>query len=84
LERLGKRRDDAAGKASRQRFWALDDVSFEIRQGENVGILGLNGAGKSTLLKVLSRVTQPTTGRGFHPRPPGVACSRWAPAFMAS
>ncbi|MDY3088511.1 MAG: ATP-binding cassette domain-containing protein, partial [Oscillospiraceae bacterium] len=44
-------------------FWALNGVTFDVKQGEKVGIIGKNGAGKSTLLKVISRITEPTDGK---------------------
>ncbi len=90
-EWLSSIRDEAAKLAQRvfggtrndpEGFWALKDVSFDVRRGETVGLIGANGAGKSTILKILSRITVPTSGRfslsgsvgalievgaGFHP-----------------
>ncbi|HEY0077460.1 MAG TPA: polysaccharide ABC transporter ATP-binding protein [Pyrinomonadaceae bacterium] len=76
------RRRQGGVRAGRETVWALKDISFEVEPGETVGLIGHNGAGKSTLLKILSRITEPTTGQvdlygrigsllevgtGFHP-----------------
>jgi lipopolysaccharide transport system ATP-binding protein len=78
----GNELDGARRRSGKDEFWALRDVSFDIEEGDIVGIVGKNGAGKSTLLKILSRITEPTKGRidlrgrvasllevgtGFHP-----------------
>lgn len=73
---------DGSSASTREEFWALRDVDLTLKEGDRLGIVGRNGAGKSTLLKILSRITEPTTGRvtlrgraasllevgtGFHP-----------------
>lgn len=78
--------NDRSSKANSKYVWALKDITFDVKQGDVVGIIGKNGAGKSTLLKILSRVTSPTTGSikakgriasllevgtGFHPEMTG-------------
>jgi lipopolysaccharide transport system ATP-binding protein len=82
VEKMGRFRGGKSEHESESAFWALTDVSFEVGQGDVLGVVGRNGAGKSTLLKILSRIVEPTRGRvaihgrvgsllevgtGFHP-----------------
>jgi lipopolysaccharide transport system ATP-binding protein len=62
LERFVKSPLSAFRRAKDETFWALKDVSLEVKEGEVLGLIGRNGAGKTTLLKILSRITKPTTG----------------------
>lgn len=65
------------GKAQRQSFEALHDISFSVRKGEVIGIVGTNGSGKSTLLKIIAGALTPTAGRVL-PTATEFNCSRWA------
>lgn len=82
FKNMVRRGPSLSNNISKEEFWALSDISFDIQAGERVGIIGRNGAGKSTLLKILSRIVEPTrgtidirgrvaslleVGTGFHP-----------------
>ena len=62
LKFLKAKVEQAVGINTKEEFWALSDVSFDVQKGEVIGIIGPNGSGKSTLLKILSQITPPTTG----------------------
>src|SRR5437870_668095 len=82
LSKLRSRLGRVFASQNQQEFWALRDISFQVKRGQSLSIIGPNGAGKSTILKLLSRITAPTLGRltingrlsalievgsGFHP-----------------